>query len=285
MSDTSIEGAWRKLIGDSHGIGRAGCLPIYDETQEVWRYLRNTHTIYEGAENAADPDKVELLRLNVVSLMERYPKTIPQLEKLGVRVRAVLNRPIKTQEDVANWATSVFNMGPVLPKIPSYVHDTMDLAYDDLVIVVKTGRNPVYVIPAGPRDSGDYSTLNFSRPGLKERYGPRHPYSQTAFATQTAAIKKAAREAALAARRTNRPRGRPRRDGLVPGSAEAKAADEAKAVAEREERAQARARRQRVKKGDKELGAVVIPIKSKSKRKIFRSGPSARAEREARAQA
>jgi hypothetical protein len=235
----AIETAWGKLTGQTQ-FGRAGTIPVYDEAQQSWRIFRNTYTIYEAAENGADPEKVEQLRRNAVSLLERYPQTVPELEKLGMRTKQLVNHPIKTVEDVQAWATSFFNYGPIVAKVPLHVSDTMGVAYDDLVIEVKSGRSPVYVVPAGPRGSGNSGVINFARPGLKEKFGPRHAYAKSAFAVQIAAIKKAQREEAAAARKSDRPRGRPRQDGLVPGSAEAKAADELKRKQQRQAKARKR---------------------------------------------
>lgn len=263
-------------------------MPVYDETRQVWIFLRNTQTIYEGAENAADPEKVDVLRQNVVSLLEHFPETVAQYEAMGIRVKQLLAREIKTYDDVVTWALSMFNFGPVKPKVPKHVQDTADIVYDDVVIEVKTGRSPVYVIPASPRDSGDYSTLNFAKPGMRERFGPRHPYSKTAFAVQTAAIKKAAREAALAARRTNRPRGRPRRDGLVPGSEAAKEADALKKQKLTEEKAQRRAERAQERAKAKEAAPPAEVIKLAPRRRLIRrepTGSKAQEERRARRQA
>lgn len=228
-SDTATSGtaAWEEIlrsVGQTAVIGRSGYIPVFDGTR--WRAFRNYLTIYPGAENCADPVKVDALREHAVNLLEHYPETIPQLEKLGLRVRALLNRRIETYEHVVAWADSVFNLGPV-SKRPSHISDTMGLAYDDYVLEVKSGRQPVYVIPDGPRESGTTSTLDFSVPGLKARFEPRHEYSKSAFVKQTPEKPpKAPRYRGTTAEgEPRRPRGRPRKDGLIPGSPEAKRAD------------------------------------------------------------
>ena len=224
------------MNGKPHPTGRAGCIPVFDGSE--WRVFKNSLTIYFGAENAADPAKVDVLRSNVNDLLDHYPETIPKLEKLGAKVKALLKHRIETHEDVSAWADSMFNSGPVDAKQPAHVHDTVHLAYDDVVIEVKTGKDPVYVIPAGPRGSGEGATLDFSVPGSKKRFGPRHEFSQAAFNEQ---IEK--RTKPRPAAEGQRPRGRPRIDGLVPGSAEAKRADRKKEK-EREAKRAARAARQ-----------------------------------------
>lgn len=222
---------WAKILqtmdeNPAHPTGCAGCIPVYDGQ---WRVFRNALTIYDGAENAADPAKVDVLRQNVVDLLDHYPDTIKQLEKLGARVRGLLNRQIKTQADVQAWADSMFNSGPTGGKQPLHIHDTIDLAYDDIVIEVKGGRDPVYVIPAGPRGSGVNETIDFSVPGSKKRYGPRNEFTKAAFAKQVPKKIKAPRYRGKTAEgEPQRPRGRPRLDGLIPGSPEAKRADRKK---------------------------------------------------------
>jgi uncharacterized protein DUF6424 len=212
--------AWTKILAtmnrDFVSIGSAGNVPVYDGTS--WKVFRNALTIYLGAENCADPVQVDALRENARSLLERYPATVSQLEKLGVRVTRLLNRKITNVTEVEAWAQSIFNTGPVT-KRPLHVQDTIDLAYDDVIIEVKDGKNPVYVIPEAPRGEGVYATLDFSVPGSKTRYGPRHEYTKLAFAKQVP-------EAVTP--EPHRPRGRPRKDGLMPGSPEAKEADRRK---------------------------------------------------------
>ena len=157
-----------------------------------------------------------------------------------MRVKALLNRKIETYEDVVNWACSIFNLGPT-SKQPQHVHDTVDLAYDDVVIEVKSGRNPVYVIPAGPRGSGVNATLDFAVPGSKARYGPRHEFTKSAFVKQQP--KKDPKPPRYRGKTVDgephRPCGRPRLDGLTPGSPEARRANQKK-LKEREARRAAR---------------------------------------------
>jgi hypothetical protein len=232
--------AWGKIIGGDGkfaDLGRAGYVPVYDENYQIWRLFRNEHTIYEGAENAADPVKVEGLRCNAVDLMARYPATVERLERLGLRVRTILKTTIKTPEDVANWATSVFNTGPMLN--PEHVWHTAAIAYDDFQLRIGQSRGlpPIFVLPAGPRGSGNGATVDFTIPGQRRQFGPRHEYSKTAFASQ---MPKPVKVEKPVEQKEARPRGRPRRDNLIPGSPEAKTAD----VARRKEiRKAARAKR------------------------------------------
>lgn len=183
MPTNDLSQAWSKITGaDKDGIqqtmGRAGLIPIFEAG--TWRVLRNTHTIYEPAENCASPVKVEQLRRNARSLMNVYPDTGPALEKLGMRIRTLLNHPIKTPADVEAWAKSIFNVGPVHPDEPLHISDTKDLVCEDFVI----GSGP-YVVPAGQRGSGNGAVVTFDEPyGKRRRLGPRSEEAKTAFAAQ-----------------------------------------------------------------------------------------------------
>jgi hypothetical protein len=193
-------------------------------------------------ENAADPERIDVLRQNTVSLMERYPDTIPQLEKLGIRVKSLLNKQIKTHADVVAWAESIFNVGPS-SGLPVHVQDAMSMAYDDLKIQVRMGRHPAFVLPVAPRDSTVKQTVDYTVPGSKLRYGPRHEFTKTAFSLQAAGAAQDRTEATRRAQAQDvlngavRGRGRPRKDGLMPGSREARAADKKR---QREKAKQAR---------------------------------------------
>jgi hypothetical protein len=253
--DLSATEAWEKIYGPTK-LGRAGLIPVYDTDEGLWRIFRNTVTIWPGMENAVDPDKIDVLRGNVNSLMERYPDTIPQLEKLGVRVKSLLNRQIKTHADVVTWAESFFNVGPS-SELPIHVQDAVSMAYDDIKIQVRTGRHPAFVLPVGSREAGVKQTVDYTVPGSKLRYGPRHEFTKTAFSLQTSGAAQSRIEATKRAQAQDvlngavRGRGRPRKDGLMPGSREAKAADRQK------QRDQAKTRRQRaVKTPEPELATI-----------------------------
>jgi len=258
--------AWDKITGGRDELGRAAWIPVYDAG--AWRLFRNSHTIWPGVENVADPVRVENLRRNVTSLMEHYPETLPQLEKLGIRIKSLLNRPIRNHKDVVAWSESMFNVGPSTGA-PIHVEDAAELAYDDFTIKVANGRHPQYVIPAAPRGSGNAATVDFNSPGAKTRFGPRHDYSKTAFQgsqkPSEAPSDPIRTTKELPAPQTGngavRPRGRPRRDGLVPGSPEAKAADAKK-------KAEARA----AKRANQ--GATITELPVKQRRRLVRVGKS-----------
>lgn len=274
-TENGVLKAWDKIYGPTK-LGRAGFIPVYDG--ETWRLFHNTVTIWPGMENAVDPERIDVLRRNVNSLMEHYPETIPQLEKLGLRVKSLLNKQIKTPADVVAWAESIFNVGPS-SGLPVHVQDAMSMAYDDLKIQVRMGRHPAFVLPVAPRGSGVKQTVDYTVPGSKVRYGPRHEFTKTAFSLQTPGGAQGTTEATRRAQAQDvlngavRGRGRPRKDGLMPGSREAKAADRKRARdAEREKTKRSRARSRVV---EPELATITELTPKPERRVLVRVGNSA----------
>jgi len=273
---TTEERAWERITGHAPKLGRAGIIPIYDDG--TWRLIHNSHTIWPNVEFAADPAKVDKLRQNVNSLLEKYPETIPQLEKLGIRVKALLKRPIENPTDVQNWAEFIFNTGPVTGD-PVHVEDAKALAYDDYWIQVKGGRHPIYVLPVGPRGSSSGGTVDFSVPGSKTKYGARHDYSKIAFSQQAPESLRSDPERSTASGTNGkadgpaRPRGRPRKDGLIPGSPEAKEADRIRKEAAEEAR---RAKLEQKSNGKSEpVPENIVPMPPR--RRLVRVGAVAQA--------
>lgn len=265
----NITEAWQKLTGEPVKVGRAGVIPVFDKGE--WRFYRNTATIWPGVENVADPEKVEKMRRNVVALLEAFPDTIPELEKLGIRVRGLLNKTIKTQADIAAWSEGFFNTGPVQP-VPVHVQDAMNLAHGDFKIQVRMGRHPAFVLPVAPRESGVKQTMDFTVPGSKVRYGPRHEFTKTAFSPQTPQRTEADKRAQAkdVLNGAVRGRGRPRKDGLMPGSREAIAADK------KRQRERERTKRHRVTKPEEELATITeLPQPQPQRRILVRVGKTA----------
>jgi hypothetical protein len=259
--------AWQKITSFNGTIklGRVGYIPVYNGG--AWTWFRNTAVIWPGMEYSSDPERVDKLRENALELLAAFPDTIPQLEKLGIRVKALLNKQIKTQEDIEAWADSIFNTGPT-NGLPAHVEDALALAGDSFKIVVQTRPSPQYVLPAVPLEAESKATLDFNSPGSKTKFGPRHAFTKTAFSTPPPG----------ATKRSVRPRGRPRKDGLPPGSKEAKAADKAK------QRALERARTKRLKEREQAKKAptrrVRKPVQEATvtelpRRRLVRVGKSA----------
>lgn len=257
--------AWQKIAGFDGTIklGRVGYIPVYESDRDPgWTWFKNTAVIWPGMEYSSDPERVDKLRQSAVRLLEAFPDTIPQLEKLGIRVKGLLNKTIKTQEDVEQWANSIFNMGPT-NGLPLHVEDALALATPTgFKIVVQRGPNPQYVLPAVPLDSEAKATLDFNTPGSRTKFGPRHAFTKTAFSIPPPGANKTPSE---------RPRGRPRKDGLPPGSKEARAADKAKQRALERARAKRLKAREQAKKVKPEELATITEL---PRRRLVRVGKS-----------
>ena len=245
--------AWQKITGFNGTIklGRVGYIPVYAGGDWIW--FKNTATIWPGMEYSSDPERVDKLRQNVLELLGAFDSTIPELERLGIRIKGLLNKQIKTQADVEQWAESIFNMGPT-NGLPVHVEDALALAGTDFKIIVQRGPSPQYVLPAGPVDSDAKATMDFNTPGSKTKFGPRHAFTKTAFS--------------IPPPRSLRPRGRPRKDGLPSGSKEAKAADRAK------QKALERARAKRLREQKKPLATITALPEPAPVRRLVRVGKS-----------
>lgn len=213
--------AWQKITGFDGMIklGRVGYVPVYHD--DSWTWFKNTAVIWPGMEYSSDPERVDKLRLSAIRLLDAFPDTIPQLEKLGIRIKGLLGKQIKTKADIEQWANSIFNTGPT-NGLPVHVEDALALSGSDFKIVVQRGPNPQYVLPAVPLESESKATLDFNTPGSRTKFGPRHAFTKTAFSIPPPGAARNRPEGSV------RPRGRPRKDGLPPGSKEARAADKAK---------------------------------------------------------
>jgi len=260
--------AWQKITGFNGTIklGRMGYIPVFDG--DTWTWFKNTATIWPGMEVSSDPAKVDKLRQNALELLAAFDRTLPELERLGIRVKGLLNKVIKTQEDVKAWANSMFNVGPT-NGLPVHVEDALALMGDSsFKVVVQQRPNPQYVLPApgeGP------ATLDFNTPGSRTKFGPRHAFTKTAFSIPPPGSLRSRSEGPI------RPRGRPRNDGLPPGSREAKAADRAKQKALERAKAKRQRDRERAKlKRQPELATITELPKPEapSRRILVRVGKS-----------
>ncbi len=192
-----------------------GSLFLFDD--EGWLLVRNEAGIEWSAQFCADPAKVDRLRLNARRLCAAFPKTVPEMARLGYkRAQQLLDRPIKTAPDIARWVDSIFNacvplptprhVG-VLPKggglhhYPTPITDIELIKHDDFVLWVTdpASQRPVAVTPVAPRGKGvDKTAVAFAEPGTRldsrlerarERgraiwLGPRHPLTRGAYIHQ-----------------------------------------------------------------------------------------------------
>ena len=260
--------AWQKITGFNGTIklGRMGYIPVFDG--DTWTWFKNTATIWPGMEVSSDPAKVDKLRQNALELLAAFDRTLPELERLGIRVKGLLNKVIKTQEDVKAWANSMFNVGPT-NGLPVHVEDALALMGDSsFKVVVQQRPNPQYVLPA-PGEG--LATVDYNTPGSRTKFGPRHAFTKTAFSIPPPGSVRNRPEGPV------RPRGRPRKDGLPPGSKEARAADRAKQKALERAKAKRQRDRERAKlKRQPELATITELPKPEapSRRILVRVGKS-----------
>ena len=97
--------AWQKISGFNGTIkmGRVGYIPVFDG--DTWTWFRNTATIWPGMEYSSDPERVDKLRKNALELLAAFDRTLPELERLGIRVKGLLNKTIKTHSKVSQFWT------------------------------------------------------------------------------------------------------------------------------------------------------------------------------------
>jgi hypothetical protein len=164
---------------DHHGGG------LWLKDDKGWFLIRNLFGIEWSAQFCADPKKVDVLRRNAKRIYAAFPDAVAEL-----KIRALLDHPIKTAADVAEWTDSIcnasvplpsnFHVG-VLPKsggihhYPAPVAEIALFKYDDFNLwVVDDDKTRYAVVPVDRRGSGDGRIrLLFAepppRPGTRRR--------------------------------------------------------------------------------------------------------------------
>ncbi|WP_275042010.1 DUF6424 family protein [Streptomyces natalensis] len=151
---------------DHHGGG------VWVKDSDGWLCLLLPLGIEWSAQFCADPAKVDRIRRCAVRVVGAFPDTLPGYESFGYDDgQRLLDTPIETAEQVAEWTDSIFNASVplpagthsgVLPKSAGYHHypkpivDIDHFRYDDFELFVtdEEGRS-VAVVPLSPRGSGD----------------------------------------------------------------------------------------------------------------------------------
>lgn len=193
-----------------------GSLWLLDD--KGWFLVQNEAGIEWSAQFCADPAKVDQLRVNARRVYAGFPKSIPEMMRLGYKgAQAILETPITDADGVARWVDSVFNScvplpAPrhtgVLPKgtgrhhYPTPITDIELVKYDDFVLWVTDpdSGTPAAVVPVARRgENVNKVRLAFATPGTAlERkhanahargaiveFGPRSPLTHQAFVHQT----------------------------------------------------------------------------------------------------
>jgi len=159
-----------------------GSLWLFDDAG--WFMVQNQAGIEWSAQFCADPAKVEHLRLNAKRLYDAFPKTLPEMARLGYKDGAtIIDTPITSAPDVARWVDSIFNSCVPLPAVrhtgvlpkgdgrhhyPTPVTDIDLIKYDDFVLWVTdpASGTATAVVPAAARGKGvDKTRLIYATPG------------------------------------------------------------------------------------------------------------------------
>jgi hypothetical protein len=92
-----------------------GSIWVHDGTS--WRMYQNLAGIEWSGQFAADPKKVDHLRLNAKALVDAFPQTIPKLKALGYNdAEKVLSTPITDMTGVSLFVDSLYNACVPLPQ-------------------------------------------------------------------------------------------------------------------------------------------------------------------------
>ncbi|GGO88871.1 DUF6424 family protein [Wenjunlia tyrosinilytica] len=167
LVDTTAE--WAFAPGpyqDHHGGG------VWVKDSDGWQCLFMPLGVEWSAQFCADPKKVDRMRRSAARVVKAFPDTLPGYAEFGYdHGERLLETPIKTAEQVAEWTDSIFNASVplpagthsgVLPKAAGYHHypkpivDIDHFRFDDFELFVTDQRGlPVAVVPVSPRGSGD----------------------------------------------------------------------------------------------------------------------------------
>ncbi|MYT31403.1 hypothetical protein GTY73_21855 [Streptomyces sp. SID8354] len=151
---------------DHHGGG------VWVKDHNGWMCLFLPLGIEWSAQFCADPAKVDQVRQFAARVVAAFPDTLPGYASFDYHDgEELLNTPIQSAEQVANWTDSIFNASVplpagthsgVLPTAAGYHHypkPIVDIDYfrfDDFNLFVEDGNGlSVAVVPVAPRGSGD----------------------------------------------------------------------------------------------------------------------------------
>lgn len=200
---------------DNVQMHHGGSLWLFDDAG--WFMVQNEAGIEWSAQFCADPAKAEALRRNAQRVYRGFPKTIPEMLRMGYHdADAILGTPIVDAAGVGGWVDSIFNSCVPLPAVrhigrlpkaggrhhyPAPITDIELVKYQDFVLWVIDPQSgtPVAVVPVAPRGAGvSRVRVAWATPGtaLHERReklraqgkaleaGPASPLTQQAFVEQ-----------------------------------------------------------------------------------------------------
>jgi len=162
-----------------HGPGpwqmhHGGSLWVFDD--QGWHLYLNDAGIEWSSQFCADPARIEALRRSAERLVAAFPRTEPQLVKLGYKDAAILHTRITDPAGIARFVDSIFNSCvPLAAAVhtgilstknptgggehhyPKPVTDIQHFKRQDFILWVidPESKQRVAVLPLSPRGSGD----------------------------------------------------------------------------------------------------------------------------------
>lgn len=185
---------------DHHGGG------LWVRDADGWLCVTSLLGIEWSAIFCADPTKVDRIRRHAARIVAAFPATLPGYAELGYpRAESVLTTPLTSQEQVQEWADSIFNASLPLPHpvhsgtlpdgagyhhYPKPIVDIDHFRRDDFQLFVQDpDGHSAAVVPVAPRGSGDGRVrLLAVHPGSAYSQRLLHPASARAVAEQDPAV-------------------------------------------------------------------------------------------------
>jgi len=202
-----------------HQMHHGGSIWVFDG--DLWRVYLNTHGSEYSGQFLIDPSKLELIRQGAEALVNAFPKTLDEMDRLKYTDgRRILTTKIENAQTISDYVDSVWNSQAPIPApyhtgvlsakaqgagehhYPKPVTDLQHLKWDDFVLwhLDPAEGTPVAVTPVAPKGSGDGRVkVEFAQEGTelhKQHMAARakgkalilsadHPLAKAAFAKQT----------------------------------------------------------------------------------------------------
>lgn len=169
----------KTVVEPWHGPGpwqmhHGGSVWVFDDLG--WHLYLNDAGIEWSSQFCADPARIDALRRSAERLVAAFPKTEPELVRLGYKDTAVLHTAIADAVGIARYVDSIFNSCVPLPAAvhtgvlsprnptgggehhyPKPITDIQHFKRSDFILWVidPESKQRVAVTPVAPRGSGD----------------------------------------------------------------------------------------------------------------------------------
>lgn len=154
----------------------------------TWRLFLNRWPVDPAAISSLDPAKVDMVRQQAESLVDSFLGTEVQLRKIGCEHVDLLHRQIRSAEDIADWAYSIWNSCVPRPsakaeQYPLLILGTAAMSPDGFEVIQPDRDGYLAVLPADNRQTRIYWALPETDYAgkLGGLLGPRHPVSLAAW--------------------------------------------------------------------------------------------------------